>query len=275
LHCTDAKAGKSVWSHNLVKDYKVKPPTFGFSSSPIAHGDALIVPAGGAGTGLMAFDLASGSPRWKRHDFVELYSSPIIIHVGGADQIAMLAEDRVTGIDPASGDLLWEHKHENQWKTNILTPIWGDDGILYISSGGEAGSRGLKIVRNEGQYAAEEVWATKKMALGQSNAIRSGSHIYGCSGSDAGHFMIALDVRSGEIAWRERGFKKLTMIHADGKFIMLDENGVLSLATASPKGIEVKSKVELLKEKAWTIPAIDGKKLYLRDQEVIMALDLG
>lgn len=275
LHCIDLTTGKPVWSHNLVEKFGAKSPNFGFSSSPIVYGDTLVIAAGGSKCGIMSLDLVTGSVRWKRHNFVDSYSSPIVINVDGADQIALLAEDKIVGIEPKSGDLLWEHKHENQWKTNILTPIFGEDGILFVSSGGEAGSRGLKIARIDGKYVVEEVWATKKMTLGQSNAIRVGEYIYGCSGSDAGHFMTAMHVPTGKIAWRERGFKKLTMLHADGKFIMLDEDGVLSLATATPEGIEVHSKVELLKKSAWTIPAIDGKRLYIRDHETIMALDLG
>ncbi len=57
---------------------------------------------------------------------------------------------------------------------------------------------------------------------------------------------------------------------------MLDEDGTLSLAKVGPKGIEIISKVEqLLKEKAWTVPTLAGKTLYLRDNKSILALDLG
>jgi hypothetical protein len=47
------------------------------------------------------------------------------------------------------------------------------------------------------------------------------------------------------------------------------------LATASPAGLKVQAKVELLKDNAWTAPTLVGTKLYVRDRKTIMALELG
>ena len=62
---------------------------------------------------------------------------------------------------------------------------------------------------------------------------------------------------------------------ADGKLIILDDEGYLTLAVASPKALDVRSKVQVLKKKAWAAPALVGTRLYIRDNETIMALDLG
>ncbi|MFQ5493835.1 MAG: PQQ-binding-like beta-propeller repeat protein, partial [Phycisphaerae bacterium] len=127
VHCLDKQTGKPFWSHDLVEAFQVKPPYFGFASSPIAYKNNLIVVAGGKGSGLMAFDLADGTLRWKKLDLKNTYSSPILINVDGEDQIVVLSNREIVGVAAVSGELRWRHPHENQWKTNICTPVWGED----------------------------------------------------------------------------------------------------------------------------------------------------
>jgi hypothetical protein len=148
--------------------------------------------------------------------------------------------------------------------------------LLYVKSGGEAGSRALKLTRKGEKTEVKEVWADKKLGSGQGNVVRVGDHYYGSFGGNKAPFMAAINAKTGETVWKERGYVKATMILADGKLIMLDEEGTLSLAKVGPKGIEIMSKVDqLLKEKAWTVPTLVGKTLYLRDSKSILALNLG
>lgn len=279
LHCLDLANGSLVWMHDLSKEFSTATPNFGYSSSPLVYNDTLIVAAGGTGTGLMAFKLSDGSLLWKKHDFGgeengDVYSSPIAIKVGGEDQVVLLTGKEVMGINPKTGDKIWGHPHINQWKTNICTPIWGDDGILYVSAGGEAGSKGLKLTKDGATTKVEELWSTRKMAVGQGNCVRQGGTVYGSSG-DGPAFITALNVADGKLGWRERGFGKSMMVAADGKLIILDEDGNLALTTPTSETLTVQSKVQLLKKPAWTAPTLVGKTLYVRDKETIMALDLG
>ncbi len=295
LQCLDQKTGAVIWAHDLVSEAGAKSPDFGFASSPLAYKNSLIAVVGGPGCGVMSFDLASGSVLWRKHDFVNTYSSPITIAVDGKDEIVLLVDREVVGFDPTSGDIEWRFPHVNEWKTNIATPLWGNDHILTISSGGDAGTRGLKITRKDGKFAVEEVWSTRKMQIGQSSAVRVGDYIYGCSGSESVFFVTAVNATNGQVAWRERGFGKSNLLYGDGKLILLDEDGTLALATATPEALKVQSKVNLLKKSArvgrgqvgpqpgdpeepgswWTTPTLVGQRLFVRDNETIMALDLG
>ena len=99
--------------------------------------------------------------------------------------------------------------------------------------------------------------------------------MYGSTGMSGPSFMAAINIKTGEIAWRKRGFAKANCVYADGKLIILDEDGMLYLATASPDDLTVHSEVELLDKVAWTVPTIVGKRLYVRDKSKIIALDLG
>jgi outer membrane protein assembly factor BamB len=274
LQALNPKSGTKMWSHDLIQEFGAKTPEFGFSSSPVVYRDSLIVAAGGPGVGVMSFDLATGAVQWKKHDFANLYSSPIVIQVDGEDEVVLLTGTHAVGLDPATGDIDWQVPFETQYKTNILTPLWGKDSILFISSAPEIGSRGLRLSKKDGRITAEQAWESRKMQVGQGTAVRAGDHIYASTGDDI-FFMMAVDAKSGNVAWRERGMGKSNLLHADGKLIILDEDGNLALAKASPEKFEVQSKVSLLKKPAWTPPTLSGQKLFIRDTETIMALDLG
>jgi hypothetical protein len=86
---------------------------------------------------------------------------------------------------------------------------------------------------------------------------------------------MAFDMRTGERAWVKRGFPMATCVHGDGKLIILDENGKLSLATATPDDLIVHSQCKITGRYSFTVPTLVGTKLYVRDRKHIMALDLG
>jgi hypothetical protein len=87
--------------------------------------------------------------------------------------------------------------------------------------------------------------------------------------------MMAVNVKTGEMKWQERVFPKANFIYAEGKFIVVDEDGGVSLATFSPEGAKVIAKASLLEHNAWTAPSLVGTKLYVRDRKSIVALELG
>ena len=64
------------------------------------------------------------------------------------------------------------------------------------------------------------------------------------------------------------------MRQADGKLGILDEEGTLALATATPQGLDVHSKAQVLERLSWTVPTLVGSRLYLRDHHTIKSLDL-
>jgi hypothetical protein len=113
------------------------------------------------------------------------------------------------------------------------------------------------------------------MRVHHADAIGVGDYIYGSSGDFGPAFFMAMNMRTGEIAWRERGFKKATSVMGDGKFVLLDEDGKLGLAMCSPDGFKLLSSCEITKPYSWAAPTLVKNKLYVRDRKQIMAFDVG
>jgi outer membrane protein assembly factor BamB len=269
--CLDKKTGKKIWAHDLHEEYDAA--TMRYGSSPFEYKDNIIIHVGGEGHSIIAFDKKDGSVVWKNKGLTPGYATPQLIDFEGEEQLLILDGERVAGLNPSTGDLLW--KHEFPADSNISTPVWGEDNTIFISSAyGKGAARAIKLTREDGKTKAEEIWKTKKLRIHHGNAIRLGDVILGSTGDFGPTFLVALDATTGKVLWRKRGFSKATFVYGDGKLIVLDEDGNLALTTPGREKIKIHSKVEMCKRIAWTAPTLVGTKLYLRDRKQIMALDL-
>ncbi|HET6278884.1 MAG TPA: PQQ-binding-like beta-propeller repeat protein [Candidatus Polarisedimenticolia bacterium] len=275
MHALNKHDGALLWSRELWgEQFKGNVLAHGYSSSPVAYRDTVIVPVGGDGAALVAFDQRDGSVRWKALSFRNSYSSPRIVNVAGETEIVVFMAEELIGVNPDSGELRWRFPHENQWKHNITMPSIVDGDTVVLSSP-QAGARGLKVKRNGGAVAVEEIWSTRRIQFFHGATVSEGDWVYGSSGMVAVAFMAAINARTGEIGWREGGFARANCVEADGHLLILDENGALSLASATPGKLVVHATAQLLGRPAWTVPTIVGTTMYARDNERILAVSLG
>ncbi len=283
MNCFDKKSGKVLWTRDLYKDFPGSSHMDrGYSGSPMLYKGSIIMTIGGSGHAVVALDPANGALKWAAGDFGNSPSSPIIINVSGQDQLIAFLDDggkdlahgMVTGLDPTNGRLLWSHPHKTSWDLNIALPVWGDDGILVISSAYGTGARGLKLTQAGGKTTVEELWYQTRMRIHHGTMVRVGDYVYGSSGDFGPAPLMCISAKTGEVKWQSREFPKATFVYADGKFIIVDEDGGVSLAQLSLEGAKVLWKVTLLTNNAWTPPSLVGTKLYVRDRKSIVALDL-
>jgi outer membrane protein assembly factor BamB len=273
FYALDKVSGKPRWSHNLNTEFSVLWER-GYSCSPIAYGESIILTTGRPGQSVIAFNRTDGRVLWKKHSMPEGPSSPLLIKVDGQDQLVLFMADGPAGIDPANGDLLWTGSHRTDYGLNISTPVWGSDNLLFVSSAYNGGSRAFQLQRQGGKTSAKQLWASNRMRVHFGSAIRLNDYVYGSSGDFGPAFLSAINIRTGQVAWQDRSFARASLIYADGKFIVLDEEGMLGLATMTPQGMKVLARAEILASNSWTAPTLVGTRLYVRDRKTIRALDL-
>jgi hypothetical protein len=102
-----------------------------------------------------------------------------------------------------------------------------------------------------------------------------GDLVYGTSSVSGPAFFSAINVKDGKVAWQDRALARASVLYADKKFVILDEDGELAIASPGQKGLQIHAKASVMKQVAWTAPTLSGTRLYLRDRGTIMALDLG
>ncbi len=280
LHAFDAESGELLWSHDLIKDFNAPELLFramvksGYSCSLIAFKDTVICSVGGPGQAVMAFRQKDGKIVWKSGDFLIAQVPPVLIELAGQHQLIIVGGGTINGIDPSDGKLLWSYPHDPGNDINLSMPFWGSDNILVMSTAYKSGSRALQLIQDD-VTTVKELWFTNRTRFMFLNAFRLGDYVYGTSGDFGPAFLTALNVRTGEPAWRHRGFARASLIYADGKAIILDENGDLAIAKVSPEKVKVLSRANLFDTTSWSVPSLVGKTLYARDREKIVAINLG
>ncbi|MBM3806967.1 MAG: hypothetical protein FJW22_02110 [Acidimicrobiia bacterium] len=286
----DKRSGKVLWSRDFIKDFNshellIRPVVkTGYGCSPIAYRDLVICSVGGPGQSVMAFRQSDGSVVWKSGDFLTSEAPPIMINIGGRDQLVVFGGGTVNGMDPMNGQILWSHVHDPGNDLNCGTPLFGPDNILFVSSAYRAGSRAIQLKPDRDVTFAEELWFTNRVRFMFLNAIRVGDFVYGTTGDFGPAFLTALNIKTGQPAWQHRGFGRASIVYADNpsagaaqdKAIIMDEDGDLALATFAPEGVTILSEAKKVFDTvSWTVPTLAGRTLYARDREKIVALNLG
>jgi len=276
LFALDKATGKRLWSHDFIKEYGAPGPNRGYSCSPLLYKDTLVVTLGGPGQAVAAFNQQTGALVWKNGSLEHAPASPTLIDVDGQPQLVVFGGDQVAGMDPSNGRTLWSRPHKTSWGLNISTPVWSPaDHLLFVSSAYNTGSRAIELHQSSGATTATEKWSSNRMRVHIGTAIRLGGYVYGSSGDFGPAFLAAVDMKSGTIAWQDRSFARAQLLYADGKLIILDEDGTLGLATVSPAGLKVLARAPILQHLSWTPPTLVGTHLFVRDRKTIAAFDLG
>ena len=200
----------------------------------------------------------------------------MLIDVDGQPQLVLFAGDRVADLDPANGRTLWSHPHRTDYGLNISTPVWSAaDHLLFVSSAYGTGSRVIELTQSAGRTRATEKWFSNRMRVHIGTVMRLGDYVIGSSGDFGPAFLTAVDIKTGKIAWQDRSFSRAQLLYADGKLIVLDEDGTLGLATVTPQGLKVLSRAQVLENLSWTPPTLAGTTLYVRDRKTIAAFTVG
>jgi len=281
LFAFDKQSGKVLWSHDLPKAFDA--PTLlirpvvkaGYGCTPIAYRDTIICFVGGPGQAVVAFRQHDGSVAWKSGDFLPSEAPPMLIDVSSQTQLVVFAGHGLFGMDPGDGRILWFHPHDPGNDFNFSQPLWDPaKRILFASSAYRAGSRGIRLTRTGDVTTTEDLWFTNRVRFMFLNAIRLGEFAVGTTGDFGPAFLTAVNLETGQTAWQHRGFGRASLVHADGKTIILDEDGDLALARLTPEGATILSQAKIFETVSWTVPTLVGTTLYARDREKMVALDL-
>lgn len=274
FHCLRADTGEKVWRHDLADEFHSAPLHYGVSFSPLCEGDLVyVMPGGPNGNAVAAFDRRTGKLVWKALDDPIGYSSPIAVTAAGVRQILFFTNSALVSLSPEEGRLNWRFPWKTEGGFNIATPLPIGD-YVFISSAYGKGCALLEISGEAGALAARRVYEHNRMRNHFASSVRYQDHIYGFDGTD----VACMDVRTGRIAWRERGlsrFGKGTLLIAQGNLFILGESGKLFVAEATPAGYHELGSFQVVSQhKCWTVPVLSGGRLYVRDEADITCLDL-
>lgn len=273
LNALDAASGRRHWSRDLVADTGAAVPEWGFSASPLIIAGVVVVHAGGpGGKGVVAYDAATGEPRWFAEAGALSYSSVHLMTLDGMPQLVIITDQGARGLAPTDGAVLWSHAWPSPGNARIVQPVRvGDRGVL-VGTGLTLGLRRLEVSRSAGGWQAEVRWTSTDLKPYYNDMVVHRGHVYGFDG----RILACLDVETGERAWKggRYGNGQLVLLPAQDLLLVLSDRGELALVAADPAGFSELARMPAIAGKTWNHPAIVGGVLYVRNGEEMAAFRL-
>jgi len=266
LNVLNADDGAVVWSRDAASDTDTKVPTWGFSGSPLVVDDLVIVAAAGS---LIAYDLATGEPRWSSTAGGDCYSSPHLLHIGGVAQILLLNNAGASSFAPADGALLWEHP----WPGNpIVQPALIADGDILVSVDEKSGVRRIGVAQKPDGWTAVERWTSARIKPYFNDSVVHHGHAYGFDGRS----LACIDIEDGERRWKggRYGRGQLILLADQDLLLVLSEKGGLALVEAAPDRFKELARFPAIEGKTWNHPVLVGDFLLVRNAQEMAAFRL-
>jgi outer membrane protein assembly factor BamB len=219
-------AGDIVW-----KSRHPYQSQHGNGGSPILHDGLLIFSGDGSDDAfVVALDAGTGKVRWKtprRQPADQAYTTPLVIRVGGRDQLVSVGAYRATAYDPQTGKEIWGVSYADGF-SNVPRPVYGH-GLVYIATGFQQPS--LIAVRADGTGDVTKThvaWTLKRGAPLTPSPLLVGDELFVVND---GGIATCVDAETGATHWVQRlgGEYSASPVFADGRIYFLSEGGAATV----------------------------------------------
>ena len=269
LVCLDAQSGKERWRFDFVKKLEAPAPDFGFVCSPLVEGEFVYVQAGAS---FVKLNKRSGELVWRTLTDQggmngSVFSSPIFAEFAGKRQLVVQTREKLVGVDPADGKVLWEQSVEAFRGMNILTPVAYKDTIFTSTYGGK--TIGFKVAQSDGKFTVTEAWKHKAQGYMSTPVVIDGVAYHHLKSQR----VMAIEVESGRELWTsDQSFGKYWSLVAQGdRILALDQRGKLFLFRANQKKFEQLDQRKLTAAETWAHLASAGDELFVRELNALTA----
>jgi outer membrane protein assembly factor BamB len=296
LHCLDAKTGKMIWQKNLKNEYDIQMPLWGISSAPLIEKNLVILHIGGRKNAcLLALETTTGKEVWRNLKEKASYAAPILIDQAGKRVVVCWTSQRLAGVDAGTGKIYWQHPMppSQRFAIGIATPVFYQN-YIFVSSFYD-GSMLVKVNQNE--LSSEKIWQrrgeserkTDSLHCCISTPLLQGQYIYGVD--SFGQFR-CLNLLNGDRVWESdkptppARWSNVHMVRNGEHIWMFNERGELIISKLAPQGYHEISRTKIIKPTlgqlnhkqrggvCWSHPAYAYKRIYIRNDEELLCLDL-
>jgi len=267
VSCLDAATGKLVWRKDPFP--KVVPKFF-TSMSPIIVDGMAIAHLGGQGNGaIIAYDLATGSEKWRWGEEGPDYGSPALLTAAGTRQIVTPTEKSIVGIGVADGKLLWQLPSIPPSRSyNAATPIVDGQTVIYAAKG--RGTKAVKIEKQGDGFAAKELWNNPELGVQFNTPVLKDGLLFGLTDRSN---LFCINAQTGQTAWTDttpRGRGGFAAIVSAGSCLLaLPSNSELIVFKPDGKEYSEITRYKVSETPIYAHPVIAGKRVFVKDQDSV------
>ncbi len=261
-----ADSGKLLWRKDgseFAKTY----PLYGAATSPLLADGLLVVHLGGHHQGaLLALDPPSGEVKWRLSGDGPAYASPILATLAGQKQIVTQTDQRILGVDPQRGSVLWSLPFTTDWDQNIITPLAVGERLIFSGTG--KGFFAVEVTRQGDALTPKTVWQNDQISAYMSTPVLSHGRLFGMAEQRKGQFF-ALNPQTGALLWTHdgRGGENAALIAAGDFVLLLNERAELWVLPAQAASFAPVAQYQAATSPTWAHPALTAHGLLIKDAE--------
>ncbi len=287
--CLDRLTGDLLWGLDIEKEYETQIPFWYTGQCPLIDNETAIIATGGKAL-LIAVDCNSGEILWETpnpNGIKMSHASVMPWKFQGTKMYVYSGVGGVMGIaaeGPEAGKVLWESL---KWGCSVVapSPLCLPDGKLFLTAGYGAGSMVFQVSGRNGAFSIEKLYEYKPnegLACEQQTPVFHDGMVYGILPKDAGTMrnqLVCVDpVDFTSIVWSSGKTSRFGLgpyMIADGKFFVLNDDGMLSIIQPSKKEFLLLDQLQVFEaHDAWAPLAIADGYLLLRDANKMICMDI-
>lgn len=299
LICFERHTGKVIWKDRLTESFATKPPLWGFASHPLVDGPRLIVPVGGAGSAVVAFDKQTGKLLWKSSTTADVAYAPLVIYEkDGERQLIFWHGEGISSLNPRTGDPYWTVKfpeEPNPSVVSIATPRLIGNQLLISEF--YKGSLLLELESNPPK--AREIWRSQRKDPRNKETLNSvmttpmikNGHAFGIANNARGQGIFrCIELATGKLKWtkedwladRPLAFATAFIVENEDRYLLFADTGELLIAQFNHEGFKEITRATILEPTSnargrrvvWSHPAFADGRMYARNDHELVCIDL-
>ena len=215
----------------------------------------------------------TGKTVWEATDLSDPagYSSIIAADVQGVRLYLTFTAAAGVGVRASDGKVMFRYPNAANNTANVATPIFSNNKVFFTSSYGTGGGL-VDLTAQNGSVSAKEVYFTGNMKNHHGGVVLVDGYLYGFNDS----ILTCLEFATGKTMWLDRSVGKGSVTYADGRLYLQGEGNTVGLAEATSAGYRETGRFEIPDKglPSWSHPVISGGRLYVRNQDSLMAYDI-
>lgn len=263
-------SGRKLWQTEVGSGLS----GWGSATSPVLHGDLVIINASVESESLVALERATGKEVWRAGGMKESWNTPVPVRTAAGDtELVVGVFGAVLGFNPRTGERLWECANDIKWY--LCPSVVANDGVVYSIGGRTGGMIAVRAGGRDDVTASHRLWKLNKGSNVSSPVYHDG-HLY-FAHENLG-IAYCVDAGSGALVYEERlqpspGQIYASALLADGRVYYVSRGGQTAVVAAEPVFRQLAHNVLTREAGAFNAsPAVTGNRLLLRSDRYLYCL---
>ncbi|MDX9948366.1 MAG: PQQ-like beta-propeller repeat protein [Bacteroidales bacterium] len=264
IACFDAANGKLLWRNEA---YKGQVPQFFTGMSPVISSGVCYAHLGGPKTGtFIAFDLATGSVKWKVEGEAPPYGSPVLMTIDGTSQVVFQAQTKIVSFSLTDGKQLWELDTPvgTGRVNNAASPVADGNKLYYTGLNNGVNAAGIKKAGST--YTVTKLWSNPEFTTVYNTPVLKDGFLYGISSQSR---LFCINAGTGKTTWTDESALQNfgSIVDAGQVLIVVTSNSHFVVLKPDGQKFNKVVQLKLAESGIYSHPIVSGNRIFIKDVE--------